>query len=143
MKKLFNYEINLPTRQVFLIRYGECMTAPLTSAIINCPFYIKTHKFWEFCELSIYIFCHVITCHEKDLGFKIQIYEEIQSTSHILAVFCYPRPPRLFLRPYFVQSQEIQQLSVLSHEKTVTTKTIIVMISEKCFVQPKDSNNRR
>ena len=88
MIKLFNYEINLPTHQIFLIRYGECMTAPITSAIIKCPIYIKTHKLWKLCELSISIFCHVNTCHQKDVSFKTQIYEEIESTSHILAIFC-------------------------------------------------------
>ena len=88
LKKLFNYEIKLPTRQVFLLRYVECMTAPITSAIINCPIYIKTHKLWKLSEKSISIFCHVNTCHEKDLSFKTQIYEEIKSTSHILAIFC-------------------------------------------------------
>ena len=87
MKKLFSYEINLPTRQVFLIRYGECMTAPITSAIKNCPIYIKTHKLWKLCELSITIFCQVNTCHEKDLSLKTQVYEEIESTSHILDLF--------------------------------------------------------
>ena len=98
-QKLFNYEINIPARQVFPIRYGECMIAPITSAIINCPIYIKTHKLWKLCELSISIFCHVNTCHQKDLSFKTQIYKEIESSSHILALFCYkllPPPPIVF-----------------------------------------------
>ena len=35
------------------------------------------------------MFCHVNTCHEKDLSFKTQIYKEIELTSHNLALFCY------------------------------------------------------
>ena len=46
------------------------MTAPRTSATINCSIYIKTHKLWKLCELSISIICHVNTCHEKDLSFN-------------------------------------------------------------------------
>ena len=86
--------MNLPTRQVFLIPYGECMTAPITSAIINCPLYIKTQILWKLCELSISMFCHVNTCHEKDSSFTIQYYKEIESTSHIVALFCYKHTPR-------------------------------------------------
>ena len=90
-QKLFNYEISLPTRQVFLIRHGDCMTAPITSAIINYPIYIKTQILWKICELLISIFYHVNTCQEKDLSFKTQYYKE--STSHILALFCYKHTP--------------------------------------------------
>ena len=128
-KNCLYYEKILPTRQVFLIRYVECKTAPITSAMINCPIHIKTHKLWKLCDLSISIFCHVNTCHGKDLGFKTQIYEEIESTSHILALFCY----NLTHTADFV----------LSHEKTVTTNIMIVMMREKCFVQTKNSYNRR
>ena len=64
------------------------MTARIPSAIMNCRIYIKTHKLWNLCELSIPIFCHVNSCHEKDLSFRTQIYEEIESTSHILAQLC-------------------------------------------------------
>ena len=84
------------------------MTAPITSAIINCPIYIKTQILWRLCELSISMFCHVNTCNEKDLSFKTQIYKEIEITSHILALFCYkplPPPPIVFeklVKKYYI-----------------------------------------
>ena len=69
------------------------MTAPITSAIINCPIYIETQILWKLCELSNSIFCHINTCHEIDLGFKTQYNKEIESTTHILALFCYKHTP--------------------------------------------------
>ena len=89
------------------------MTAPITSAIINCPIHIKTQIFWKLCELSISIFCPVNTCHEKDLSFKTQFYKEIESTSHILALFCYkPLPPPLIVFEKLVKKYYITKLKL-------------------------------
>ena len=54
--------------------------------------YIKTQILWKLCGLSISIFLHVNICNEKDLGFKTQYYKEIESTSHILALFLLHNP---------------------------------------------------
>ena len=42
----------------------------------------------QLCEISNTVFFHVIPCHENDLNFKTQIYEEIKAISRILALFC-------------------------------------------------------
>ena len=88
------------------------MTAPITSAIINCPIHIKTQILWKLCELSISLFCHVNICHEKDLSFKTQYYKKKLNqhpTSFLLQIHP-PPPPIVFeklVKKYYITKPKL------------------------------------